>query len=220
MVTYCINLKREFYQASELLTGQAWSLCPLHTPVPSALEEFDSSFMYHNRSPPFAECASCRLCDSGQNLEKEPECRALWVRRAVPLGGKGRPPENRKQWWEDGGLHLALSPACEPCTPNLHGDCPDPGPTRAAPLHFRPVSSVAQSSPTLCDPVDCKSITNSRILLKLTFIESVMPSNYLILCSPLLLPSLILPSIRVFSSESVLRIRWPKYWRFSLSYKN
>ena len=79
---------------------------------------------------------------------------------------------------------------------------------------------MAQSSPTLCDPVDCKPITNSRILLKLTSIESVMPSNYLILCSPLLLPSLILPSIRVFSSESVLRIRWPKYWRFSLSYKN
>ena len=76
MVTYCINLKGEFYQASELLTGQAWSLCPFHIPVPSALEEFDSSFMYHNRSPPFAECASCQLCDSGQNLEKEPEYRA------------------------------------------------------------------------------------------------------------------------------------------------
>ena len=60
------------------------------------------------------------------------------------------------------------------------------------------------------------SITNSQSLLKLMSIESVMPSNHLILCCPLLLPS-ILPSIRVFSSESVLRIRWPKYWRFSFS---
>ena len=55
------------------------------------------------------------------------------------------------------------------------------------------------------------SITNSRSLLKLMSIESVMPSNYLILCRPLLFPPLIFPSIRVFSSESVLYIRWPKY---------
>ena len=60
------------------------------------------------------------------------------------------------------------------------------------------------------------SITNSRILLKLMCIESVMPSNHLILCHPLLLPS-IFPSMRVFSSESVLHIRWPKYWSFNLS---
>ena len=61
------------------------------------------------------------------------------------------------------------------------------------------------------------SIPNSRSLLKLLSIESVMPSNHLILCHPLLLPPTILPSIRVFSSESVLRIRWPKYWGFSFS---
>ena len=61
------------------------------------------------------------------------------------------------------------------------------------------------------------SITNSRSLLKLMSIESVMPSKHLILCHPhLLLPS-IFPSIRVFSNESVLRIRWPKYWSFSFS---
>ena len=61
------------------------------------------------------------------------------------------------------------------------------------------------------------SITNSRSLLKLMSIESVMPSNHLILCRPLLpLPSTF-PSIRVFSSESVLHIRWPKYWAFSFS---
>ena len=61
------------------------------------------------------------------------------------------------------------------------------------------------------------SFTISRSLLKLTSIESVMPSNHLILCRPLLLLSSILPSIRFFSSESVLRIRWPKYWSFSFS---
>ena len=61
------------------------------------------------------------------------------------------------------------------------------------------------------------SITNSQSLLKLMFIESVMPSNHLILCHPLLLPPSIFPSIRVFSNESVLRIRWPKYWSFSFN---
>ena len=61
------------------------------------------------------------------------------------------------------------------------------------------------------------SITNSQSLLKLMSIESVMPSNHLILCRPLLLPPSIFPSIRVFSSESALLIRWPKYWSFSFS---
>ena len=61
------------------------------------------------------------------------------------------------------------------------------------------------------------SITNSLSLLKLMSIESLMPSNHFILCRPLLLPLSIFPSIRVFSSESVLHIRWPKYWSFSFS---
>jgi len=63
------------------------------------------------------------------------------------------------------------------------------------------------------------SITNSQSLLKLMSIESVMPSNHLLLCHPLLLPS-VFPSIRVFSSESALHIRWPKYWSFSISPSN
>ena len=61
------------------------------------------------------------------------------------------------------------------------------------------------------------SITNSQSLLKLMSIESVMPSNHLILCHPLVLPPSIFPSIRVFSSESILCIRWPEYWSFSFS---
>ena len=60
-------------------------------------------------------------------------------------------------------------------------------------------------------------ITNSRTLLKLMSAESVMPSNHLILCRPLLLLTPVPPSIRVFSNESTLHIRWPKYWSFSFS---
>ena len=61
------------------------------------------------------------------------------------------------------------------------------------------------------------SIANSRSLLKLMAIESVMPSKHLILCRPLLLPPSIFPSVRVFSNESVLCIRWSKYWSFSFN---
>ena len=61
------------------------------------------------------------------------------------------------------------------------------------------------------------SITKARSLLKLMSIESVMPSSHLILCRPLFLLPSVFPSIRIFSNESVLRIRWPKYWSFSFS---
>ena len=83
-------------------------------------------------------------------------------------------------------------------------------------------SLVAQSCPTLRDTIitACQaplSITNSRSSFRLTSIESVMPSSHLILCHPLLLMPPIPPSIRVFSNESTLRMRWPKYWNFSFS---
>ena len=82
--------------------------------------------------------------------------------------------------------------------------------------------SVTQSCPTLCDPKDCSMPGlpvhhDSQSLLKLISIESVMPCNHLTLCHPLHLPRSILVSIWVFSSESVLRIRWPKYWSFSFN---
>ena len=88
------------------------------------------------------------------------------------------------------------------------------------------LSSVTQSCPTLCNPMDRStpglqhaslSITNSQSLSKPMSTESVMPSNHLVLCHPLLLPPSIFPSIRVFSNESTLRIRWPKYWHFSFN---
>ena len=88
---------------------------------------------------------------------------------------------------------------------------------------FIQFSSITQSCLTLCNPVDCSmpglpvSITNSWSLPKLMSIELVMPSNHLMLCRPLLLLPSIFPSIRVFSNESALHIRWPKYWSFSFS---
>ena len=87
---------------------------------------------------------------------------------------------------------------------------------------YIPNASVSQLCPTLCNPMDCSTpgflvITNSWSLLKLMSIKSVMPSNHLILCHPLLLLPSIFPSIRVFSSESVLHIRWPKSCSFSFS---
>ena len=78
------------------------------------------------------------------------------------------------------------------------------------------VSSVAQSCQILRDPMN-RSITNCRSLPKPMSIESVMPSNHLILRRPLLLLPSIFPSIRVFSNESALHIRWPKDWSFSFS---
>ena len=83
-------------------------------------------------------------------------------------------------------------------------------------------SSVTQSCLTRCNPMD-RSMPglpvhpNSQSPPKPKSIESVMPSNHLILCRPLLLPPSIFPSIRVFSNEPVLCIRWPKYWRFSFN---
>ena len=83
-------------------------------------------------------------------------------------------------------------------------------------------SSVTQSCPSLCDPMDCSTPGfpvhhYSQSLLKLMSIELVMPSNHLILCHPLFLLPSIFPSFRIFSKDSVLRIRWPKYWSFSFS---
>ena len=82
-------------------------------------------------------------------------------------------------------------------------------------------SSVAQSCPTLCDPKNCSTpglpVHHSRSSLKLMSIELVTPFSHLILCRPLLLLPPIPPSVTVFSNESTLHMRWPKYWSFSFS---
>ena len=92
---------------------------------------------------------------------------------------------------------------------------------RFSSVQFR---SVTQLCPTLCDLMDCSTPgfpvchqLPDQSLLKLMSIELVMSSNHLILCHPLLLLPSLVPSIRVFSSESVFHIRWPKYWSFSFS---
>ena len=83
-------------------------------------------------------------------------------------------------------------------------------------------SSVAQSCPALCNPMDCNMpglLVHYQLpeLLKFMSVESVMPFNHLILCCPLLLPPSIFPNIRVFSNESIDRIGWPKFWSFSFN---
>ena len=82
--------------------------------------------------------------------------------------------------------------------------------------------SVTKLCLILCDPIDCSTpglpvYHQTQSLPRLMFIESVMPSIHLILCCPLLLPTSIFPSIKVFKNESVLHIRWPKYWSFSFN---
>ena len=105
----------------------------------------------------------------------------------------------------------------------LQGLRPHPGRGQNAddyPPQFSSVQSLSRvpllATPWITARQASLSITNSRSSLKLMSIESVMPSNHLILCRSLLLLPPIPPSIRVFSNESTLRMRWPKYWSFSL----
>ena len=100
---------------------------------------------------------------------------------------------------------------CYPLISNVSFTLPSPTIT----LMLEKFSSVTQLCLTLCDSMDCS--TPGLSLLKLMYIESVMPSNHLILWHPLLFLPSIFPRIRVFSNESALRIRWPKYWSFSFS---
>ena len=93
-----------------------------------------------------------------------------------------------------------------------------------SPLGSNQLSTVARcthvwvfATPWIAAHQASLSITKPQSFLKLMSIKSVMPSNHLILCRPLLFPPSIFPNIRVFSRESVLRIRWPKYWSFSFS---
>ena len=120
-------------------------------------------------------------------------------------------PMDRGAWWAT--VHRVAKRQTQLNDKHYHLD-----PT----FQFSSVSSVAQSCPTIHDPMDCSTPglpVRHQLpeLLRLTSIESVIPSNHLILCHPLLLLPPISPSIRVFSNESTLRMRWPKYWSFSFS---
>ena len=88
---------------------------------------------------------------------------------------------------------------------------------RSSSVQFSRSVVFDSSTPWIAARQASLSITNSQSSLRLTSIESVMPSSHLILCRPLLLPPSIFPSIRVFSNESALRIRWPKDWSFSFN---
>ena len=121
--------------------------------------------------------------------------------------GRSAPPAARKE---------LLPTFEEPC---IRGPCPDAcGPGSVQLSSVQPLSRV-RSQGLQHDRPPCPSPT-SGVYLKLMSIESVMPSNHLIFGCPLLLLPSIFPSIRVFSDESVLRIRWPKHWSFSISPSN
>ena len=117
-------------------------------------------------------------------------------------------PSSRRSRSQFGGLVLALKVVVTPYICYFS-------------IKFSSVQSLSRVrlfvTPWIAGRQASLSITNSRSLLKLMPIESVMPSSHLILCRPLLLLPSILPSIRVFSSESALCMRWPKYWSFSFS---
>ena len=126
-----------------------------------------------------------------------------------------RPRHNRiDSWWPVVGLHFVGMKASE----YFHHLCDDSytalfSDTEVTELYTLFNYSFVSGSARQVS----LSFTISQSLLKLLSIELVMPSNHLILCHPLLLPPSIYPSIRVFSNESVLCIRWPKYWSFSFS---
>ena len=107
--------------------------------------------------------------------------------------------DRKTQYWQDVSTFQLVLPKSQFCSVQL---------LSRVWLFTTPQTAACQAS---------LSITNSQSLLKLMLIESVMPSNHLIFCCPLLLPPSIFPSIRVFSNESVLCIRWPKYWSFGFS---
>ena len=115
-------------------------------------------------------------------------------------------------------------PGIEPMSPVLAGGFFTTGPPETLcsvnnfTLSIQLLSRVwLFATPWTAERLASLSITNFQSLLKFMSFESVMPSNHLILCRPLLLPPSIFPRIRVFSNESILHIRWPKYWSFSFS---
>ena len=132
-----------------------------------------------------------------------------WVNTAVgshTTGGMEASTKHPNSW-------NIVSLICSLCDWILLGACKFSSVQSLSPVRLFAIPLLAARQTSL-------SIISSRNLLKLMSIESVMPSNHLILCHPLLLLPSIFPSIRVFSSESLLCIRWPKYWSFSISPSN
>ena len=134
---------------------------------------------------------------------------------------------SRQEYWS--GLPFPSpgdlpDPGIEPRSPTLQADTLTSEPP-GKPLCYLPFSDSVQSLSVVWLFVTQRnaalqaslSITNSRSLFKLMLIESMMPSNHLILCCPILLLPSVFPSIRVFSNELALHIRWPKYWSFSFN---
>ena len=143
---------------------------------------------------------------------------------AVPIANQSWDEKEEKAFiFEVSVVDLTVRPWGDPCQGCGFNALRNSHFHKEALLWFSQFTSVAQSCPTLCDPMDCSTpgLPVHHQLPEFTqthmSIESVMPSNHLILFRPLLLLPSVFPRIRVFSSEAVLPIRWPKYWSFSFS---
>ena len=169
------------------------------------------------RPPHLPSRATRGPCWAGTQLDVNwpPGCPALWHRshsgHVLPGVGSARKGSQWPGYTRDIQVTKSLDASF------LVSD-----PPQVKSLFLTRLSSVAQSCLNLRNPVDCSTPGHPvhhqlRSLLELMSIELVMPSNHLILCHPLLLLPSIFPSIRVFPNESVLQIRWPKYWSFSFS---
>ena len=144
----------------------------------------------------------CRACAATRPTLTAPE----WLGQMAPRGGIKRVP------------HRHIRAAKSPWYQGQGASPQPPGDLGCILLMFKSLSRFRLfATPWTTAHQASLSITNSWSSLKLMSTESVMPSNHLILCRPLLLLPSIFPSIRVFSNESALRIRWPKYWSFSFS---
>ena len=150
-------------------------------------------------------------------------------RRGCPKGRRADGKSREQSWFCGWNFTASPAPLSLPSTPFLKLDYfyivgsspPNLGDKGLAQVQFSSVQSLRCVrlfvTPWIAARQAFLSITNTRSSLKLMSIESVMPSRYLILCHPLLLLSPNPPNIRVFSNESTLRVRWPKYWSFSFS---
>ena len=205
---------------------------PTHYDISPARETLAQHWMH---SHPFFQL--CCLFRAGS--EKRPSCKLQNIgskeEMGVPLRIKWRVSRRRESCFFPLGVAGAEVLTCALWSPEIFWSCLS-GCQQSEPVGLRSPSplqpdrlrshtscrcSVARSCVTLCDPVHCSAPGlsdphHSRSLPKFVSIASVMPSSRLILCHPLLLPS-VFPSIRDLSNESAVRIRWPKYWSFNFS---
>ena len=201
-------------------TGRSWDVSPHPIQAPT---DFDGCFLEERQARSFTANSLQPQSSNKRNLVL---CKSVnpmpslkgetWAQSGWRTQDSGEFTAERGKALDHGWLHRTLILDSKSWCPGLLS-CTEWNliPRIGSVQSFSRVQLFATSWTAACHV--SLSITNSRSLLKLMVIESVMPSNHLILCHPLLLPPSVFPSIRVFSNGSVLHIRWSKYWSFSLS---